>query len=83
MKLKRLVPVAAVLAATLAAPTAAAADPVCASVGYTVVVIGSNDVGTCVPWITQTAGNSAEYDVLGLIQVRRTIRYPWIFFGPR
>jgi glycerol dehydrogenase-like iron-containing ADH family enzyme len=73
--LRRLVPVAAVLATTLALPTAASAD-VCASAGASVLGSGT-DVGHCVPTPLPTATVSSSPGNPDLVQVRVSLTVPF------
>lgn len=73
---KRLISAAAVVAATIAAPTTAAADPICASVGYALLGSGT-DVGTCAPWITSTGYVTGDPGDPDLAEIRFYVTYPW------
>lgn len=77
MNVKRLVPVAAVIAATLASPTAAAADPLCYSVGYTVLGT-SSDVTKCVQsgWESSTVSAGPWAGNFGQARVSADIPFP-------
>jgi hypothetical protein len=71
----RLLLTTAALAATLAVPTAAAADPACVSVGYSVLGSGS-DHGVCVPTSFSTAGTSASVGDASLVELRASAAAP-------
>lgn len=76
---RRLLFITAALAASLALPTAAVADPVCVSVGYSVLGSGS-DHGSCVPTGFSTIGISAEPGNADLAQLRVSADVPTPLF---
>lgn len=78
-KMRRLGPLTAVLAATLAFPTAATADPACVGAGYSLLGSGT-DRSVCVPTPFPTANVSNQSGDPSLAQVRVSVDVPFILF---